>query len=79
MNDAFTYVFLLHTVWDNAFDESVRDVCDRTSPDGVPLQCAVNGVSWIGSVALTDWVRVGTRTRSIFTTGCRRIQKLRPP
>ncbi|MBG7604387.1 MAG: hypothetical protein IZT58_07105 [Actinobacteria bacterium] len=54
MNDAFTYVFLLHTVWDNVFNESVRGVCDRTSPDGVPLRCVVNGVSWFDSVWLSD-------------------------
>jgi ABC-type transport system substrate-binding protein len=54
MNDAFTYVFLLHTIWDNVFNESVRGVCDRTSPDGVPLRCVVNGVSWFDSVWLSD-------------------------
>ena len=52
MRDSYTYVFLLHTVWDNAFDESVRGVCDRTSPDETPLRCVVNGVSWFDSVWL---------------------------
>jgi len=54
INDAFTYIFLLHTIWDNAFAESVRGVCDRTSPDGVALRCAVNGVSWFDSVWLSE-------------------------
>jgi ABC-type transport system substrate-binding protein len=49
MNDAFTYVFLLHTIWDTALASSVRGVCERTSPEGVPPRCAVNGVSWFDS------------------------------
>jgi len=54
MNDAFTHIFLVHTIWDNAFGESVRGVCDRTSPDGVPLRCVVSGVNWFDSVWLSD-------------------------
>ena len=54
MNDASTRIFLVHTIWDNAFSESVRGVCDRTSPDGVPLRCVVNGVNWFDSVWLSD-------------------------
>jgi len=29
-------------------------VCDRTSPDGVPLRCVVSGVNWFDSVWLSD-------------------------
>ncbi len=54
MNDAFTYIFLLHTIWDNAFAAPVRGVCDRTSPDGVPLACAVNGRTWFDSVWISE-------------------------
>lgn len=54
MNDASTRIFLVHTIWDNAFSESVRGVCERTSPDGVPLRCVVNGVNWFDSVWLSD-------------------------
>ncbi len=54
MNDAFSHIFLVHTIWDNAFRESVRGVCNRTSPDGVPLRCVVNGVNWFDSVWLSD-------------------------
>lgn len=43
VHDAYTYVFLLHTVRDSAFDESVRGVCDCTSPDDVPLRCVRMG------------------------------------
>ena len=31
MHDAYTYVFLTHNIWDNAFAEDVRDMCDRTT------------------------------------------------
>lgn len=46
INDAATYVFLQHTMWDVAFAPDVRGVCGRTSPDGVALMCARNGVAW---------------------------------
>jgi peptide/nickel transport system substrate-binding protein len=54
IHDAYTYVFLEHTVWDNAFDSRVRGVCDRTSPDGVPLRCALTGATWFDTVWLAD-------------------------
>lgn len=50
MQDAYTYVFTLHTPWDNAFAEDVRGVCDRTSPDGVALRCALQGYTYHDSV-----------------------------
>ena len=48
--DQYLYVFFNHTLWDLAFDESVRAVCDRTSPDGVPLACASNGRTWFDTM-----------------------------
>jgi peptide/nickel transport system substrate-binding protein len=50
--DAATYVFLTHTMWDNAFAENVRGVCGRTSPDGTPLACTDGGVAWFDSAWL---------------------------
>jgi ABC-type transport system substrate-binding protein len=50
--DQFLYVFFNHTMWDLAFDESVRGICDRQSPDGVPLACASNGRTWFD----TTWI-----------------------
>src|SRR6056297_1802884 len=50
MHDAYTYIFTLHTIWDNAFAEDVRGVCDRTSPDGVALRCALQGYTYHDSV-----------------------------
>jgi ABC-type transport system substrate-binding protein len=50
MHDAYTYVFLTHTIWDDAFAEDVRGMCDRTNPDGTLLRCAINGRTWFDSV-----------------------------
>jgi peptide/nickel transport system substrate-binding protein len=50
--DQYLYVFYNHTLWDLAFDESVRGVCDRTSPEGAALQCATNGRAWFD----TTWI-----------------------
>ncbi|WP_395159272.1 ABC transporter substrate-binding protein, partial [Ilumatobacter sp.] len=49
-NDAATYVFLDHTAWDNAFRAEVQGVCNRTSPDGLPLRCSITGATWFDSV-----------------------------
>lgn len=46
INEASTYVFLQHTLWDVALAPEVRGVCGRTNPDGVALDCAGNGVVW---------------------------------
>ncbi len=50
LHDAYTYVFLLHTIWANSFVEGVHGVCDRTSPEGVALRCAILGRTWFSSV-----------------------------
>ena len=54
LHDAYTYVFLTHTIWDNAADDSVRGLCDRTSPDGTLLRCVVLGRTWFDSAWLAD-------------------------
>lgn len=50
INEAATYIFFYHTLWDNAFDSDVHGVCDNESPDGVLLACSSNGVTRFGSV-----------------------------
>ena len=50
INDAFTYIFLTHTAWMNAFTDNVHGVCDRTAPDGSTLKCAVAGRTWFETV-----------------------------
>ncbi|WP_420450662.1 ABC transporter substrate-binding protein [Ilumatobacter sp.] len=52
MHDAYTYIFLVHTPWDNAFAENVRGVCDRRSPEGEQLICSTNGRTWFD----TTWL-----------------------
>jgi len=50
INDAYTYIFFTHTAWMNAFTDNVHGVCDRMSPEGVPLKCAVAGRTWFQTV-----------------------------
>ena len=54
VNDDFLYIFLLHTIWDNAFAEDVRGVCGRTSPDGEEMLCSVGGRTWFDDVYLAS-------------------------
>lgn len=50
VNQAYTYVFLSHSLWNNAFAENVRGACDATGPDnGEPLLCTLNGRNWFDS------------------------------
>ncbi|MDH3704761.1 MAG: ABC transporter substrate-binding protein [Acidimicrobiia bacterium] len=44
VNEAYTYVFLNHTRWDNAFNEAVRGICDATTPEGGVIRCTDGGV-----------------------------------
>jgi peptide/nickel transport system substrate-binding protein len=50
INDAYTYIFFTHTAWMNAFTDNVHGVCDRISPEDVPLKCAVAGRTWFQTV-----------------------------
>lgn len=50
INEAFTYVFLRHTMWDNAFSDNVHGVCSHTAPGGELLKCASNGRTWFSAV-----------------------------
>lgn len=50
INDAYTYIFFTHTAWMNAFTDNVHGVCDRISPEGVALKCAVAGRTWFQTV-----------------------------
>jgi ABC-type transport system substrate-binding protein len=50
MHDAYTYVFLTHTIWANSFVNNVHGACDHKSPEGVALKCASNGRTWFDSV-----------------------------
>ena len=50
INEDFLYIFLTHTAWMNAFTDNVHGVCDRISPEGTPLKCAVAGRTWFSTV-----------------------------
>jgi len=50
IHDAYTYIFLRHTKWDNAFLDTVHGVCERTGPDGDLLKCASNGRVWFNTI-----------------------------
>ncbi len=50
LHDAYTYVFLTHTIWANSFTENVHAICDRFSPEGVQLKCTGNGRTWFDFV-----------------------------
>ncbi|MEM7094137.1 MAG: ABC transporter substrate-binding protein [Actinomycetota bacterium] len=52
INQSYTYVFMNHTQWDNAFAENVRGVCGHVSPDGAPMRCSTNGRTWHSNVWL---------------------------
>ena len=54
INAAYTYVFLNHTIWDNAFAENVLGVCDRVAPTGESLLCVTNGRNWFDSIWINE-------------------------
>ncbi len=53
-NEAYTYVFFNHTLWDNALTEDVRNACARTTEDGTPFRCSVNGRTWFDTMFKTN-------------------------
>jgi len=54
MHDSYTYIFTMHSIWDDAFANNVRGVCDRTAPDGSPALCVHRGRPWFDSVWLAE-------------------------
>jgi len=50
----YLYVFLLHTLWVNSFDENVRGVCGHMTVTGETQRCATNGRTWFSNVWLAD-------------------------
>ncbi len=52
LRDDYIYIFFNHAIWNNAFRDSVKGVCDRVSPDGIPLRCSVIGRTFFNSVWL---------------------------
>lgn len=54
MNEAYTYIFLVHTMWDNAFAAEVHGVCDTLTPEGDPRRCTDNGRVWFSSTWIEE-------------------------
>ncbi|MEO6652950.1 MAG: ABC transporter substrate-binding protein [Ilumatobacteraceae bacterium] len=49
IHDDYLYIFYNHTLWDLAFQENVKGLCDRTSPEGEALTCDSSGRTWFSS------------------------------
>ena len=54
IQDDYLYIFLLHSLWDNAFAENVRGVCGHTTPEGLVRRCSVSGRTWFDNVWLAE-------------------------
>ena len=55
INEDYLYIFMNHTLWDNAFAENVRGVCTHTPPDSDALmRCSTNGRTWHSNVWLDE-------------------------
>ena len=52
MHDAYTYIFINHTLWTNSFNANVHGTCDIKSPEGVALKCTNAGTSYLN----TTWM-----------------------
>ena len=48
INESYTYLFQTHTMWTNAYDTKVKNVCGYVLPDGSTPLCHVNSAnpSW---------------------------------
>ena len=54
INQDYLYIFINHTLWDNAFAENVRGVCAHTAPSGATMRCSTNGRTWHSNVWLAE-------------------------
>ena len=52
MHDAYTYIFINHTLWTNSFAKNVHGTCAIKSPEGVALKCTSSGLTWLD----TTWM-----------------------
>jgi peptide/nickel transport system substrate-binding protein len=54
LNQDYLYIFFTHTLWDNAFADSVKGVCNHTTAEGVTRVCSVNGRTWFDNVWISE-------------------------
>jgi peptide/nickel transport system substrate-binding protein len=52
INEAYTYIFMTHTLSSVSMSDRVHGPCDRVAPDGTPLVCMHGGTVW----PLTMWI-----------------------
>ena len=54
INQDYLYIFINHTLWDNAFAENVRGVCSHQTVTGETMRCSINGRTWHSNVWLAE-------------------------
>lgn len=54
VQQAYTYIFLTHSLWDHSFAENVRGMCGHVTPEGVDMRCVLNGRTWLSNVWLAE-------------------------
>jgi peptide/nickel transport system substrate-binding protein len=54
MNQDYVYIYLNHTMWDNAFAENIRGMCDHVTPAGAVMACTSNGSHLYDQIWLAD-------------------------
>jgi peptide/nickel transport system substrate-binding protein len=54
LNEDHLYIFFTHTLWDNAFHESVKGVCSHTTAEGITRICSVNGRTWFDNIWISE-------------------------
>jgi peptide/nickel transport system substrate-binding protein len=54
LNQDYLYIFFTHTLWDNAFADSVKGVCSHTTAEGITRICSVNGRTWFDNVWISE-------------------------
>jgi peptide/nickel transport system substrate-binding protein len=53
MHDSYAYIFMTHSSWAIVHSAAVNGMCDRVSPEGVPLVCSSNGRMYFQSIWLS--------------------------
>ena len=50
IHDSYAYIFMTHSSWAIVNSDKVHGMCDRVSPEGVPLVCSSNGRMYFQSI-----------------------------
>jgi peptide/nickel transport system substrate-binding protein len=54
MNQDYVYIYLNHTMWDNAFAENLRGMCEHVTPEGAVMACTSGGSHLYDQIWLAD-------------------------